>query len=106
MKRLAFFLVICAIICIITFPVNAALPTPSTWTLAGSSHTGTVTLNPDGTGTATIDTYPMISFTYTINRDGNIEGYYWLWSLDGQYDPVQNLITFPSYPGMELLPKN
>ncbi|MFA6363905.1 hypothetical protein [Methanoregula sp.] len=86
-------------------PVSGAMALPQTWTLRGSSHTGTVTLYPDDTGSATIDSYPTISFLYTMDAD-DTEGTasYRLWSVPFTYDPINKVITSPNYPGAELVP--
>ncbi|HNX18046.1 MAG TPA: hypothetical protein PKM50_06945 [Methanoregula sp.] len=78
---------------------------PQNWIIRGSSYTGTVTLNPDGTGSAKIDHYPKIWFQYTIpagGMDGTATSGFW--SVPFTYDPVNNVITSPKYPGAELVP--
>ncbi len=85
--------------------VSGAMALPRTWTLLGLSHTGTITLNPDGTGSATIDHYPTITFPYKMAADGT-DGVasYRFWSVPFRYDPVNDVITSPNYPGAELVP--
>ena len=85
--------------------VSGAMALPQTWTLLGLSHTGTITLNPDGTGSATIDNYPTITFPYKMASDGT-DGIasYRFWSVPFRYDPVNDVITSSNYPGAELVP--
>jgi len=102
MKKPVLLLIICTI-----FLVGNAMALPPTWILQNSSHTGTVTLNPDGTGSATIDNYPTISFTYQMASDGvNGVASYWWWTVPFTYDPVNNVIISPNYPGAELVLAN
>ncbi|MFZ0005077.1 MAG: hypothetical protein WCC86_04950 [Methanoregula sp.] len=88
-----------------TSRVSTAMASPTTWTLQDSQHTGTITLYPGGTGQATIDSYPTVSFTYTLAADGT-EGTasYNLWSVPFTYNPATHVITSPHYPGAELVP--
>jgi hypothetical protein len=88
-----------------TFPASNGMALPKTWTLQGSVHTGTVTLDPGGTGLATIDNYPTISFTYALAADGT-EGTasYRFWSIPFTYYPASRMITSSRYPGAELVP--
>jgi hypothetical protein len=87
------------------FLVSGAMALPQTWTLQNSSHTGIVTLNPDGTGSAKIDNYPTIFFTYQMASDGTDgTASYWFWSVPFTYNPVNNLITSSNFPGAELVP--
>ncbi len=99
MKKFALFLIICTI-----FLVSGAMALPQTWTLQDSSHTGIVTLNPDGTGIANIDNYPTISFSWRMPDGADGIASYWFWSVPFTYDPVNNVITSPNYPGAELVP--
>jgi hypothetical protein len=78
---------------------------PQTWTLLGLPHTGTITLNPDGTGSATIDHYPTITFPYKMAADGTDgTASYRFWSVPFMYNPITKVITSPNYPGAELVP--
>jgi hypothetical protein len=88
-----------------TSQVGNVMALPTTWTLQGSQHTGTVSLYPGGTGQATIDSYPTVSFTYVLAADGT-EGTasYNLWSIPFAYNPATHVITSPHYPGAELVP--
>ncbi|MEN6396229.1 MAG: hypothetical protein ABFC78_07085 [Methanoregula sp.] len=89
----------------VSYPASGVKEFPRTWTLRGSSHTGTVTLNPDGTGSARIDSFPTFSFLYTMAADGTHGmASYSFWSVPLTYDPFNTVITSPKYPGAELVP--
>lgn len=98
MRKIALLLLISALVLI-----GSVSALPQNWMIQNSSHTGTIILNGDGTGSATIDSYPTISFSYEI-ADTTITAHYWWWSLTGQYDPGHNMITFERFPGAELVP--
>jgi hypothetical protein len=98
MRKIALLLLISMVVL-----VGSVSALPQNWIIQNSVHTGTIILNGDGTGSATVDSYPTISFTYEIT-DTSITARYWWWSLSGQYDPVQNVITFERFPGAELVP--
>jgi hypothetical protein len=88
-----------------TNPVIEGMVLPGTWTLRGSMHTGTITLYPDGSGSATVDSYPTISFTYDMAADGTDgTASYRLWSVPFTVNPATHVITSPHYPGAELVP--
>jgi len=89
----------------VSHPVSGVKALPRTWTLRSSSHTGTVMLNPDGTGSARIDNFPTFSFLYKMTADGTYGmASYSFWSVPLTYDPFNNVITSPKYPGAELVP--
>jgi hypothetical protein len=87
--------------CVVAFPITGE------YTLIGSSHTATVTVNGDGTGSAIISGDPAtFDFSYQMNPDG-VDGtayYNWFSSAPFTVDPNTGVITSPNYPDYELVP--
>ncbi|HVP96807.1 hypothetical protein [Methanoregula sp.] len=88
-----------------TNSVIVGMALPETWTLQDSPHTGTITLYPDGTGSARIDSYPTVPFTYDMAADGTDgTASYRVWSVPFTINPATHVITSYRYPGAELVP--
>ena len=88
-----------------TNPGIVGMALPETWSLQNSPHTGTITLYPDGTGSARIDSYPTVPFTYDMAADGTDgTASYRLWSVPFTINPATHVITSNQYPGAELVP--
>ena len=80
--------------------------TASAWEIndqSGQGYTGNVTFNADGTGVATINNYPPIDFTYTIDADQNINCSYMFYKISLDYNATGNYIYSPQISGITLI---